>query len=255
MHRFLVALIGLALVTAGCRNQNPYAMFGPATVPPPNLPAPPPGGYYPPPAVPPGSPAATVPGGAVFPGSTPPPAADFRPSLGSTPATSLPTATLLPVPPKTGGELSASTLTATAPTTTSLASSNSFTAEEPIRIVEAAPSANSAANVATVLPFRQPAPPTVVQANPAVRTSPSPIPAVPFNASGSAADVSSLPRPGIHAPATSVPAIPAVPLNKTRGFLPASPSGAGSFRTDSSVKPAGYVEAVPSAAAGQWRAR
>jgi hypothetical protein len=59
-----------------------------------------------------------------------------------------------------------------------------------------------------------------------------------------------LPRAGIQAPA-----IPAVPLDKRRGYMPAPPAGAGSFRTDGSVKPVGYVEAVPSAAAGQWRAR
>lgn len=237
MHRLLLPLAALAILSAGCRNQNPYAMFGPSTVPPPNMAAPPPAGYYPPPAAPPGSPATTIPGAIP---------ADMKPSFGSVPTNSLPTASLLPVPPKPSGELSPASLPAKPAATTAFASRDNFASEAPIRIVEAAPSASSSSRVASsVLPFREAAPPTVVQASPAV----------PFNASGSAAEVSTLPRPGIHAPTTPAPAIPAVPLNKTRGFIPAQPSGAGSFRTDTSVKPAGYVEAIPSAAAGQWRAR
>jgi hypothetical protein len=131
----------------------------------------------------------------------------------------------------------ATTTTLTATSTPSLASGNSSSAEPPIKIVEATPAAASGTQLSSVLPFREPQPAPVVQATPAV----------PFNASGSAAEMTQLPRPGIHAPA--------VPLNRTRGFIPAQPSGAGSFRTDSSVKPAGYVEAVPSAASGEWRAR
>jgi hypothetical protein len=42
----LLALVGLLAATAGCQARNPYAAFGPATVPPPGMQAPPP--YYPP---------------------------------------------------------------------------------------------------------------------------------------------------------------------------------------------------------------
>ena len=221
MNRAALGFVALALLT-GCRSQGPYALFGQTTIPPPNLTATAPTGYYPPPAGLPGQPA-TVPPTIEL------PPASARPSLGST-----------PIPQN---DLAPATLPAKPAPSPSFASRDNFAAEEPIRIVEAAPSA-ATGKFSSVLPFREPAPPAVVRAAPAAT----------FNPSGSAADVSQLPRPGIHAPATS-PAI-----DRTRGFIPAQPAttpagASGSFRTDPAVRPTGYVEAIPSPAAGTWRAR
>ncbi|MDX1947320.1 MAG: hypothetical protein SFU86_18105 [Pirellulaceae bacterium] len=236
MNRLAWTICALA-IAAGCRNQGQYALFGKSTIPPPSLSATPPAGYAPPPA---GLPGQGAPVG--------PPTIEIPRAVTRPPATDAPRMPLsdlspsgLPVNPNPVASPS------TAP---SFASRDNFAPEEPIRIVEAAPSADSKTD--SVLPFREPAPPAIVNA----------APAVPFGG-GSAADLSRTARPGIYAPATGVTPTGSFPTttpatSKTRGFIPAQPAAAPSggatiFRTDASVRPAGYIDAQP--ATGAWRAR
>ena len=105
---------------------------------------------------------------------------------------------------------------------------------QPIRVVEAAPSTT---RIATVPPRASTTSPSVLEAAPAAR---EPIRAFNNNSSGSA-----IPR---YQPAFGQP--------PASGF-----KSSGSFRTDGSVQPAAYQQAVPafveqpSAGSGQWRLR
>jgi hypothetical protein len=151
MWRVLICLCALVLA-AGCRTpeSNPFAAFGPSTIPPPTIEMPGNGSYY------------TTPGAA---GSTTPPAANSLPSISVPSGVSGPQPPAVPLPatpqPSVPRPYSFGSL---APR----AASPSFTTEpgdrEPIRIVEAAP---SEARVATAPP--RAATPGVVEAAPAAR--------------------------------------------------------------------------------------
>ena len=254
-------VIAIVFFAVGCQEQatwqNPFAPFGPATVPPPGMQGPP-GIYYPPPAG--AAPATTVPT------TTPPtitlPAASTRPSLGSDTRT-VGGINLVPARPSTSTALAMDSL---APSTKpSFTGTDTGASEGPIRIVEAQP--QSGGSSFSTSGSRDQAQPSIVQASPGSNASSTGTP-VRFNAGNSAADLSPLPRPGILA----TPNSPAI--NRTRGFIPAAPakpatapSGSkplrsqGRFRSDPSVAPISYEQAAPAFrdatgdANGQWRTR
>lgn len=255
-------VIVLVFFAAGCQEQatwqNPFAPFGPATVPPPGMQGPP-GTYYPGPAGP--APVMTVPT------TTPPtitlPAVGTRPSLGSD-TRSAGGINLVPARPSASTTLASDSLASPA-TRPSFAGNDAEGGEGPIRIVEAHPQSGSS-SFSTAGP-RDQAQSSVLQARPSGDASSTGTP-VRFNAGNSAAELSQLPRPGISA----TPNSPAI--NRTRGFIPAAPaqpattpSGSkplrsqGSFRSDPSVTPINYEQAAPafrdatSDANGQWRTR
>jgi hypothetical protein len=196
MRRMLAILSAVALCV-GCRTpeSNPLAAFGAATIPPPTIEMPGAGGTY-----------YQAPGtGVTTPAVTPP--------SNSLPSISVPSGgTTAPQPsiprPYSFGSLSPAT------------STPSFTTDpadrEPIRVVEAAP---SAARMATAPP-RISTTPNTIEAAPAVR---DPIRA--FN---------STPNSGIS------PYVPTFGQPTNSGGFKSS----GSFRTGGSVQPAAYHEAV-----------
>ena len=214
MLRMLAFLSVLALCV-GCRTpeSNPFAAIGSATIPPPTIEMPNGGGSY-----------YTTPGGA--------PSNSLAPPENSLPSISVPSGgTPTPQPsiprPYSFGSLAPSTSTAAPTFTTDPAD------REPIRVVEATPSAT---RVATA-PARTTSTPGVLEAAPAAR---EPIRA--FNNSP--------------APYTPQPYQPGFGQPPAGGF-----KSSGSFRTDGSVQPAGFQQAVPafveapSAGGGLWKPR
>lgn len=255
-------VIALMVFAVGCQEQatwqNPFAPFGPATVPPPGMQGPP-GTYYP-------APAGAVPGMTV-PTTTPPtitlPAASTRPSLGSD-TRSAGGISLVPAKPSASTSLG-SDMPERPSTRPSFAGNGAEGAEGPIRIVEAQP--QSGGSSFSTSSSRDQTQPSVVQARPGGDASTTGTPAR-FNSGNSAAELSQLPRPGIQA----TPNSPAI--NRTRGFIPSAPAkpattpggrqsqrSQGSFRSDPSVAPISYEHPAPAFrdatgdASGQWRTR
>jgi hypothetical protein len=233
---------GLALV-AGCRaqEQNPFGAFGPATIPPPTIEVPGGAGYYPT-----NSPAA-------LPATTPP--ANSLPSI-SVPGGDAPAGEPRIPRPYSFGSLSpgkSAAATSAAPTTNSTADSAD---REPIRIVEAAPSAG---RFSPSVPPSVGSPATVLEAAPAAR---EPIRAFTNNTNN---PPSRLTEP------VEISRLPA--LDRMRGFTPtpqqtpafgqppaAGTKSSGLSRTDPSVRPAAYEPlpqafTEPQSAGGQWRSR
>lgn len=219
----LLATIGAIALIAGCRaqEQNPFGAFGPATIPPPDIQVPAGGSYYP-------APGASVPAVSVPRAGTP-----ITPTL---PSISVPTGGAPTPQPQVPRPYSFGSLAP--PTRTNLgggASSNSFTTEpadrEPIRVVEANPSAR---RPAASFPSREQPAPGVVEAAPAARE--------PIRAFGN----------GPSSPPSAAPTFGQPPVGGTRS--------SGSFRADPSVAPAAYqavpaFRELPTADNGQWRAR
>ena len=243
----LTALVAASVATVGCQNpawQNPYAAFGPATVPAANMQGTPQPGYYQPPAATPtisgAAPAASAPA-ALAPPTVTLPDGTIRTEIPATRATSTP-AVATPV---------RDPLSASGPSN-----------ETPIRIVEASPAkpASRSASGSTFATAPSDAPAAVIAANPASRTTPSsPAPAVQFNPSTTTA-------PPKTAPANTTQ--PNSTLNRTRGYMPpaASPSvpknrtmsapsiNRPGIRRDPAVSQAAFVETANSAN-GAWKAR
>jgi hypothetical protein len=206
MMRVLAILSAIALA-AGCRanDPNPFAAFGAATIPPPTIEVPGSGPYYPAPAA--GS-------------ATPTPPANSLPSI------SVPSGgTTAPQPsiprPYSFGSLAPSG----SPSTSSFATDPAD--REPIRVVEAAP---SAIRVATA-PTSGSRSPGVVEATPTAR---EPIRAFNTNSSGRT---------------TTIP-----PYEPLFGRPPATNGlkSSGTYRADGSVQPAAYQQPGDG---GQWRSR
>ena len=238
----LAALVAASVATVGCQNpawQNPYAAFGPATVPAANMQATPQPGYYQPPAATPtlsgAAPAASAPA-ALAPPTVTLPDGTIRTEIPTTRATNVP----------------ASTTPAVATPRRSPLGASSPSSEAPIRIVEASPAkpAGRSASGSTFATTPSDAPAAVIAANPASRaTTSSPAPAVQFNPS-----------------TTTTP--PTSTLNRTRGYMPpaASPSvpknrtmsvpstGKPGIRRDPAVSQAAFVETA-NKADGEWKSR
>jgi hypothetical protein len=243
----LAALVAASVATVGCQNpawQNPYAAFGPATVPAANMQATPQPGYYQPPAATP-----TISGAA--------PAASAPAAL-APPTVTLPDGTIrTEIPTTRATNVPASTTPAVATPRRSPLGASSPSSEAPIRIVEASPAkpAGRSASGSTFATAPSDAPAAVIAANPPSRaTTSSPAPAVQFNPSTTTAPLDTTPSNS--------------PLNRTRGYMPpaASPSvpknrtmsvpsiDRPGIRRDSSVSQAAFVETANNAN-GTWKAR
>jgi len=251
MNRTLLCLAVL-MPALGCQNPsqspswaNPYAAFGPATVPAATMQTPPQAGYY-----------------------QPPPA---TPTLSSAPSSTLPPIVTMPdasSKPTPGGTIRSEISTpagapaikaSPSPATSSFSTRSGGSGEAAIRIVEAAPKTSSGASSkpAFSTTVQEPKAPAVVAASPTSRSIATPI--------------KTIPAPGVQfnpsSPATGSPAEAPPSLNRTRGYLsppaanPATPAvpknrvlSVPSIRRDTAVSPAAFVETT-SDAAGQWKAR
>lgn len=231
----LVAASGVGAV--GCQNpawQNPYAAFGPATVPAANMQATPQPGYYQPPAATPTISGATA-GGA-------------SPAALAPPTVTLPDGTIRTEIPATRGTATPAVAT---PARDPLSASGP-SSETPIRIVEASPAkpAGRSTSGSTFATTPSDAPAAVIAANPTSRTTTSsPAPAVQFNPSTTTTPTNStLNRTrGYIPPAAS----PTVPKNRTMSVPSTNRPG---IRRDSSVSQAAFVETANNAD-GTWKAR
>jgi hypothetical protein len=251
MHRTLLCLAALMLAL-GCQNpsqspswNNPYAAFGPATVPAATMQTPPQPGYYQPP---PATPTLSSTSSTTLPPIVSVPDASSKSSLGGTIRSEIST--------PAGSQAIKAT---PSPSTSSFSTRFGSAGEEAIRIVEAAPKTSSGASSkpafsTTVQESRAPA---VVAANPTSRSTATPI--------------KTIPAPGVQfnpsSPTTGSPAEAPPSLNRTRGYLsppsanPATPAApknqvlsVPSIRRDTSVSPATFVDTT-SDAGGQWKAR